>query len=425
MPFRLKKLNQPRAVYWFAALGFVLRIAARLWYTGIEGFWMYGYGFFFDLAQSIAQGRGFSQGGAPTAFRVPMYSIVLAGITLGHRAFWPIAIAQSAMGAATAIGAGVLARRMFAGPAANRAATLAAAVTAVYPYYVIHDTAMQETCLFTLLTLAAVLVLGEAARAGKAATGAMAGVVLGLDVLTRATIAPFAVLAPLWLLWRRRRWAAAACALLVAGTVAPWIVRNAVVMGTATLSTETGIEFWAGNCGFLFRHYPQESSDVSKTEATESLPPEDRKELEAIGDNEVLQNRWYFRKGLEYVRAHPGQTVIDGIRKNLAAFSWLPSPRRGWADDLVHAISYGPVMLVGLWGMGRRRSHWHEDSIVYLVLATFMVVTAVFWAHTSHRAYLDVYWIVFAAGALAETVLRRRDRRTAGAQAGPATAACS
>ena len=50
---------------------------------------------------------------------------------------------------------------------------------------------------------------------------------------------------------------------------------------------------------------------------------------------------------------------------------------------------------------------------MYVLFATFIVVTAVFWAHTSHRAYLDVYWIVFAAGALAEKgtgILHRRSK---------------
>ncbi|MGA2569936.1 MAG: glycosyltransferase family 39 protein [Terracidiphilus sp.] len=420
MPFRLHKLNLPRAVYWFAALAFALRIVARLFYTGIEGFWIYGYGFFFDLAQSIAQGHGYSVEGAATGFRVPMYSILLAGITLGHRAFWPIAIAQSAMGAGTVLCAALLACRMFAGAAANRAATLAAAATAVYPYYVIHDTALQETSLYTLLTLAAVLVLGEAAREGRAATGAAGGLLLGLDVLTRATLAPFAVLAPLWLLWRRRGRAAAACALLLAASVLPWIVRNAVVLGAPTLSTETGTEFWAGNCGFLFRHYPQESSDLSKAEAFDALSPQDAKELQSFANNEALADRWLFHKGLECVRAHPGQTVIDGFRKIAAGFYWLPSPRRGRGFDLVNAFSYGPVMVLGLWGMGRRRAHWREDSSIYLLFLAFVAVTAVFWAHTSHRVYLDVYWIVFGAGAVAETVLRRRKQRTAEATGEPA-----
>jgi 4-amino-4-deoxy-L-arabinose transferase-like glycosyltransferase len=410
---RLPKLNLPRAVYWFAALAFALRVVARLFYTGIVDFWIYGYGFFFELAQSIAQGLGFSVGGPPTAFRVPLYPILLAGLTLGHQAFWPIAIAQSVIGAAIAICAALLACRLYDGQFGRRAAILSAAITAVYPYYVIHDTALQETSFYTLLTIAAMLVLQQAGRDGKLATGLLAGLVLGLDVLTRPTIAPFAMLAVVWLLWRRRTLAGVACALLLAATVSPWILRNAVEVGDPTLSTETGIEFWAGNSGFLFSHFPQESSDVSKTEATNSLTVKDHAELDPIASNEAASDHWYMHKGLAYISSHPRQTIVDGFHKIVVGFGWLPAPRRGLAMDLVEAFSYGPIMLLGLWGMWRHRAHWREDSLIYLLFATFMLVTAIFWAQTSHRAYLDVYWIVFAAGALAQTVLAPRNGQTA------------
>jgi 4-amino-4-deoxy-L-arabinose transferase-like glycosyltransferase len=412
---RLPRLNLPRAVYWFAALAFALRIVARLFYTGIADFWIYGYGFFFELAQSIAQGMGFTVGGPPTAFRVPLYPILLAGLTLGHQAFWPIAIAQSLIGAGTAICAALLACRLFHGPAANRASILAAAITALYPYYIIHDTALQETSFYTLLTIATVLVLQQAAREGKLAIGALAGLVLGLDVLTRPTIAPFAALAVVWLLWRRRALAGVACVLLLAATVSPWVLRNAVEVGEPTLSTETGIEFWAGNSGFLFTHFPQESSDVSKSEATNSLTAQDHAELDRIADSEAATDHWYMRKGLDYIRSHPRQTIVDGFHKIAVGFGWLPAPHRGLAMDLVQAFSYGPIMLLGLWGMWRHRAHWREDSLIYLLFLTFMLVTAIFWAQTSHRAYLDVYWIVFAAGALAQTVLAPRNSQTAAA----------
>jgi hypothetical protein len=48
--------------------------------------------------------------------------------------------------------------------------------------------------------------------------------------------------------------------------------------------------------------------------------------------------------------------------------------------------------------------------LIYLLFAVFMLVTAVFWAHTTHRVYLDVYWIAFAAGVLADTLpVTRKD----------------
>ena len=358
MPLKILNLNLPRAVYWFAALAFALRLVARLFYTGIADFWIYGYGFFFELAQSIAQGQGFSVGGPPTALRLPLYPILLAGLTLGHQAFWPIAIAQSLIGAGIVICAAQLACRLFQGRAAERAAILAAAITAIYPYYIIHDTALQETSFFTLLTIVAVLLLVQTVRDGKISSGTLAGLVLGLDVLTRPTIAPFALLAIVWLVWRRRVRAGVACALLLAVTVLPWVWRNAVEVGDPTLSTETGIEFWAGNSGFLFSHFPEESSDVSKSEATDSLTAQDHAELDPIQYNEAASDRWYLHKGLAYIRSHPRQTIVDGFHKIAVGFGWLPAPRRGLAMDLVELFSYGPVMLLGLWGMVRHRAHW-------------------------------------------------------------------
>jgi hypothetical protein len=43
------------------------------------------------------------------------------------------------------------------------------------------------------------------------------------------------------------------------------------------------------------------------------------------------------------------------------------------------------------------RHRWRELGPIYLQFLCFAAVTAVFWAHTSHRVYLDVYLIVFAA----------------------------
>ena len=402
MMSRIKKLDLPCAVYWVAALAIPLRIVARLYYSGITNFWVDGYIFFFNLAQSIAHGQGIAQDGVATGFRTPLYSIFLAGLTLGHQTFWPIVIAESVIGAGTVVCTALLAARIFPGPAAAKASILAAAITAVYPYYVFHDTAIQETGLFTFLTLVSVLLLLTTAREGNPVTGAEAGLILGLDVLTRATIAPFGLLAPFWLLWHHRIRAGVICGVVLLGTIMPWGVRNYLVLGDATLSTETGFEFWSGNNGFLFRYYPRQSSDLSQAYAMGMLAPSDRQKLDTIGNNEAESSRFFFRKGLQYVEANPRQFIIDGFRKNLAAFNWLPSPRRGRLVDLTNCFSFGPVMLLGIWGMFRHRSHWREDCLIYFLFAIFMLITAVFWAHTSHRVYLDVYWIAFGSGVFAE-----------------------
>src|SRR5262249_29050606 len=178
--------------------------------------------------------------------------------------------------------------------------------------------------------------------------------------------------------------------------------RSYSLAGSATLSTQTGFFLWIGNNPYTFSHYPEESIDRSQAVALRALNPQERKELEALSYNEAMVDQWFRHKGEEYIREHPWQTFVNGFRKNGAAFSLLPSPRRSFWPNLAHLLSYGPVMILGLWGMWVCRHHWREHSIFYALFISFAIVTAVFFGHTSYRSYLDVYLIVFAAGALAE-----------------------
>jgi hypothetical protein len=232
----------------------------------------------------------------------------------------------------------------------------------------------------------------------------VAGLALGFDVLTRATIAPFAVLAPLWLFGKRRT-TAVVCAAVLALTVAPWLVESHRRTGSFTLSTETGFQLWDGNNPYTFSYYPYESIDKSTTAALAAMTPQEQAEMESLSTNEALSDAWFRRKGMDYIRGHPGLAVRNGARKIAAAFGWWPSPRKGLWANWAHLASYGPVMILGLAAMFFYRKSWREHLILYALFVSFAAVTAVFFAHTSHRSYLDVYWIVFAAGLLAE--LRR------------------
>jgi hypothetical protein len=416
----------PRAVYWFAALAFVLRVLARL-HSGAAAFWENGYTFFFVMAQSIAAGKGIRlpsvDNGPLTAFRVPLYPMFLAAITGGHQVFWPILIAESLLGAGVVMCAALLARQMFGEPLGARTAVIAAGISAIYPYYVMHDTALQESSLFAFLTILAVVVIQRAARTEAFWFAALGGLVLGLDVLTRCTIAPFALLVPFWLTWRRRTAAGLLCALTLALTVSPWLWRNYELTGSPTLSTEAGLELWTGNNGFLFRHYPKESSDISQDEGLAALSAQDKLKLNQMVGHEALQNRWFLQKAMVYIQGHPWLTFTNGLRKIVAGYYWLPSPRHSLAENLVYAFSYVPVMLLGLWGMWLHRFHWRDDLLIYALFAVFTLISAVFWAHTFHRIYLDVYWMVFGAWALASVPARGEPSRISrGAHRGSAVA---
>jgi 4-amino-4-deoxy-L-arabinose transferase-like glycosyltransferase len=414
-----------RKLIWIFLLAFAARVAVRC-YSGASDFWINGYTFFFTLAQNIAAGNGYTLDSVhATAFRVPLYPLFLAGVTFGRQLFFPIVVAQSLVGVGTVWCAAMLAREIFG----NTAAIIAASLTAIYPYYVVHDTALQETSLYTFLIALAVLLLLRVRRSGSVVTATGAGLALGAAVLTRANLAPFALFAPLWLVlfgdslaapWRRRLWVAVLCAGVAGLTVSPWVFRAYRLTGSATLSTQTGFFLWQGNNPYTFSHYPQESIDRSQAAALAALSLQDETELNARRSNEAAVDQWFRKKGLDYIREHPWQTLVNGVRKVTDAFGWPLSPRHSFWPNLVQSLSYGPVMILGLWGMWASRSHWREHSIFYAQFVAFAVVTAVFVGHTSYRAYLDVYWIVFAAGVLAEADSARwfrmkRSRSRAGA----------
>jgi 4-amino-4-deoxy-L-arabinose transferase-like glycosyltransferase len=395
-----------RILLWIIFVAFAVRVAVRC-YSGAEDFWVNSYGFFFDLAQNMAAGNGITLGdGSPTAFRVPMYPAFLAAVTFGHKAFLPIVLAQALIGAGTVWCAALLARELFG----NAAGIIAATITALYPYYVVHDTALQETSLYTFFAALAIVLLLRARRSASGVMGGCAGLTLGAAVLTRANLVPFALLAPLWLAVpgqcrmvprRQTWWAAVVCAGVLALTVSPWLIRSFLLTGSVTLSTQTGFFLWLGNNPYTFSRYPQESIDRSQAVALAALSSQEKSELEARQHNEAMVDGWFWSKGLEYIRDHPWRTLGSGLRKTVDAFGWLPSPRRSFWPSLAHALSYGLVMIFGLWGMWASRRHWREHSIFYTQFVAFAAVTAVFFGHTSYRAYLDVYLIVFGAGVLA------------------------
>jgi hypothetical protein len=134
-----KRLNIVLPAIVVAAL--LLRLAVRL-HSWSADFWRNGYSFYFELARNIAAGRGLAFDGEPlTAFRVPIYPMFLAAVTLGHKAFLSVVFAQSLIGATTVLCGALLTAELFGSTAGITTAALAAA----YPYYVVHDTALQDT----------------------------------------------------------------------------------------------------------------------------------------------------------------------------------------------------------------------------------------------------------------------------------------
>jgi 4-amino-4-deoxy-L-arabinose transferase-like glycosyltransferase len=376
--------------------------------------WLSGYSAYGEMAVNLAEDRGLRRG-ARLAPRPPLYPLLLAGVHMvgGRGSTLPILV-QAAVGTGTVAFAYLIGRTVLTPMTGLVAATMAAA----YPYYVVHDTAHQETSLFTLLTAATIYALLRARRSASLGAALLAGVLAGLALLCRESLLPFVPLAALWLArpaahtlaWSDRARAAVFLSVTIL-MVTPWLARNAHVYGTPVFSGGAGFRAWIGHNDATLSHYPWESIDRSTEEAFDRMTPSERSALAGLG--ELERDRWFLRRAVAFVVADPARFLRYSAVKVFAAFGPFRSPLgRSQLENVVYTLSYVTVAVLAVIGL-RAAAGRDLVGLVALLTAGFAVVAVAAHAHTSHRSHLDVHLMVLAAAA----VTRRWPGRWAGAAA--------
>jgi 4-amino-4-deoxy-L-arabinose transferase-like glycosyltransferase len=391
-------------------LAFAARIAVRV-ALGQQYFWSHGYYVDYNIAGYLAAGEASC---VPTscALSTPLYPLLLTGSVLAGHSFWLVILPQALLGAGTALCAYLIGAELFH----RRTGLLACAITAFYPYYVMHDTALQYTVLLTFLAALSVWLLLRARRLNGNFDWFLAGVALGTLPLVRASATLAVPVGILWcVLWgasgsfsnKLRKSSLVALAALL--TLGPWLFYSYRVTGIPVIGTEAGLALWVGNNPHTFSHYPAASIDHSRDEAMRNLSVTDAAQLAALAKDERATSIWYMNRALAFMRANPSAVLSGAVRKIEAGFSSRLNPYRERLAQAAYFVGYFPVAVLGLLGMAMARKK-PGTILVALLFLNFIAVTAIFWAHTSHRTYLDVYWIVFAASVLAGIRLRPPSR---------------
>ena len=184
---------------------------------------------YLPLARSLAAGQGLILGGRLTAYRPPLYPIVLAPLVLalGDQATWAIGLLHMALGAATAglTGLTALAWKMGA-----RRAFLAAAIVAVDPVLVWQSRFVMTETFTAFLLIAALAALTLPGWRGAL----LGGCLFGLGGLSRPSMLVGAVLANLAAFLavpgtrRQRLIGGLVMSLAMAATLVPWAARNSL-----------------------------------------------------------------------------------------------------------------------------------------------------------------------------------------------------
>jgi hypothetical protein len=194
----------------------------------------------------------------------------------------------------------------------------------------------------------------------------------------------------------------------VLATLAPWIIRNAVVLHEfVPATTDGGHGFYAAN------------NERALADPRGFCIPDDWSSLllkpgeASIG--EVEASRRLMRIAGGYLLSHPRVALRLMARRFVTLWGFYPNPNFvGRTQVLVYALAYiplFPLMLFGLWRAHRRREADRMDLLLVdgLILYTTAIHT-VFLAMIRYREPLMPFLLVFAAmGILCAVEALRRE----------------
>lgn len=380
------------------ALSFALSLGFAL-ARGRERFVNDGYSFYIDIARTLLDGGGLCFGsGESCAVRGPVYPLLVALFLKVDLLYPGLSVLQAALTALLpALVFGIAVR-----VANRRVALLSALLTAVAPYGVIHGTALQDTGVFNALAMLSVYLLLRAAESTSPWPAAIAGLSMAATTLTAFRFAFFIPCAVVWLAFvngRSERAIGRSLVMVLPIVIAlgGWTVRNMAVVGAPVLTTEGGLNIWVANNPTTLAYFPKHSMDRNIGHSLEHLPPE-RAGLRA-GATEVEADRLAAAWAWQEISAQPLRAGLNMARKIGHAFSGQLSPARDGAIQVVFAVVYVPLHLLAGLGVWQLRAVRGPRLVLHLLLGSYGVTSALFWAHTSHASYLHP--VVFVGAAVA------------------------
>jgi 4-amino-4-deoxy-L-arabinose transferase-like glycosyltransferase len=359
------------------------------------------------LAESIRLGRGYTwYGGIPTAARAPAYPLFLAGVysAFGHR-FVAARTAQAVIASFVPVVVYALGIRLFDRPVARTGSLL----MAFYPIFLVYPLALVTENLFFLLVPLVILCLLEAVATSRTRYYVLAGLVLGVCILTRSVLAGFVLLILPWV-WRSSAGTrhavknSAAIIAAVAILTVPWSIRNsALYRQFVFVESSLGFNFYLG-------YHPEGTGTFDSAIAVDFLEEVgafDKPDLET----EMQVHNLGMEKGLQFVRQNPGRAAWLALSK-LSHFLRLDkrAPLYFYSNNflgevappvllfalLVICLPWVVVLLLAVMGMSFSTVA-RETVLIYLLSAYLVGVHMLIMAEPRFHLVLVPFLAVFAA----------------------------
>lgn len=381
---------------------------------------------YLGIARQVASGQGYCSPSSttPTAFRPPLYPLLLAGA--GSIFPWPAAVflVNSIGSALLIIGIWLLADSLGL-RCWQRVAGLLAAVDPLLVQYAGQP--MTESLFAGLVALW----LASATRPSTGRRGdLLTGTLFGLAVLCRPTLWPLAGLYGLIWIWRlvggirtgalratcqRLPWAGVVAAAVV---VAPWALRNQLVFGVPLLTTtHGGYTLLLANNPAFYRDVVSQSADTAwpgeslqswQTDLAAAIHTELGPSAGEVAEDR-LQSRWAWN----YIREHP-RAFRDSMGYRIRSL-WRLAPQgpvtgsRVWLSRAAAGFYLVLFLLAGAGLMRVFRTGSVERWLpLLLVLATIQTVHLFYWTDARMRAPLVPVLVLLAVLGMEGLTSRRR-----------------
>lgn len=338
------------------------------------------------LAERLARGDGYTWvDGRPTAFRAPGFPLILSAVHwFEPRTYCPFYLLFAGLGGVTCVLTYRIAQELFD----ENTARVCAGLALVYFPHVYFSTRFDSENLFATLLAIAVYSLLRFDNSDRFAWILIAGVTLGLAILTR----PFALLLlPLWcgyLIVRLSKFPRRSIALNIGFVlssllvVMPWTLRNVRELGAPVLvATNGGSTFYGGNNDVVARLGRAWGGWV----ATNQLPGSEL--IEAV-PNEVAHDAMEWMFGRKWIGSHLLEVPVL-LAAKVGRF-WLPefdSANRGFV--FVSVLTTLPVVTLAFFGfvvslikLRQLSSPWW---IIHLSFAATLITMLVFWGSSRFR----------------------------------------
>jgi len=384
---------------------------------------------YLGLAEQLRLGHGFSvpdsAGYAPTAYRPPLYSLLLSALP-HQRLQLGIAALHVLLGGLTVWLTYQAAVRL---KLDDRAALIAAGIVACDPLLLMYATfPMTETvCAFLAVGLLAATIRCQDGGLRPLAWGVAAGVALAACILSRPTFLVFAGLLTILATWqtiRRRSPESLWIALIVAAVlVTPWPLRNWHALGAPIVTTTHGgyTLLLGNNPAFYHQVVAQPLGTVwdgSHGPGQEVWVQQINQQMDDAGlVSEIERDRWMSQRAWQNIREAPEDFVRACGLRLLRFWNIVPSGSAGTgipiAIKVCVAIFYVIVFGLALAGLVSGLRHDPTRWLpAILLIASFTTVHLFYWSNARMRAP-----VMPAVALLAALPLSRRNSNSQSAEA--------